>query len=234
MGKISMPPDETTPRPDIIERSGDHGEAYNLTALTYRAVSDMIRHRQLKGGDVVVEAHLAEALGISRTPLREALQRLEGEGLVRKGSGRNYVVRRVDLGEYLQSLKLRQLIEPEAAVAAMTGIPRRGLLEVRQEIMGLMMGATAYHTDAHWVSDDNLHNLIIDNCGNLVMARVLRDLRATTRLFEIDKLKERLLPDSTEHLEIIKALEAGDAEQTRATVSNHIESLIAFARRNLR
>lgn len=208
------------------------GGQHNLASLTYKAVSDMIRHRRLKGGQVIVEARLAETLGISRTPLREALQRLEGEGLVRKGDGRNYVVRQVDIGEYLQSLRLRLLIEPEAAVLAIPNIPRRQLIAVRREIHELL-DATAYHTDAHWVSDDNLHNLIIDHCGNTVMAKVLRELRATTRLFEIDRLKDRLKPDSTEHLVIIEAVERGDAGQTRDAVAQHIESLIAFTRQHL-
>ena len=216
----------------ILSDTQPAGTQHNLASLTYKAVSDMIRHRRLKGGQVIVEARLAEALGISRTPLREALQRLEGEGLVRKGDGRNYVVRRVDIGEYLQSLKLRLLIEPEAAVLAIPNIPRRQLIAVRREIHELL-DATAYHTDAHWVSDDNLHNLIIDHCANAVMAKVLRELRATTRLFEIDRLKDRLKPDSTEHLVIIEALERGDAEQTRSAVAVHIESLISFAREQL-
>lgn len=216
----------------ILPDTQPAGTQHNLASLTYKAVSDMIRHRRLKGGQVIVEARLAEALGISRTPLREALQRLEGEGLVRKGDGRNYVVRRVDIGEYLQSLKLRLLIEPQAAVLAIPNIPRRQLIAVRREIHELL-DATAYHTDAHWVSDDNLHNLIIDHCANAVMAKVLRELRATTRLFEIDRLKDRLKPDSTEHLVIIEALERGDAEQTRSAVAVHVESLISFAREQL-
>lgn len=200
----------------------------NLASLVYRSVSEMIRSRRLRGGDVIVEAKLAATLGVSRTPMREALQRLEGEGLVHKGEGRNYVVRRVDLGEYLQSLRLRLLVEPEAAVLALDNIPRRTLLTVRLEIMELL-DAKTYHTDQHWFSDDNLHGMIIDHCGNAVMARVLRDLRAATRLFEIDQLKERLIPDSSEHLKIIEAIQASDAEATRESVANHIRSLIAFA-----
>ncbi|MCX8995954.1 GntR family transcriptional regulator [Rhizobiaceae bacterium BDR2-2] len=205
---------------------------HKLAALAYTAVSDMIRHRRLRGGHVIVEARLAETLGVSRTPLREALQRLEGEGLVHKGDGRNYVVRQVDIGEYIQSLKLRALIEPEAAVQAMDSIPGRKLVEVRREIDDLM-GATAYHTDAHWFSDDHLHNLIIDYCGNDVMAEVLRGLRSTTRLFEIGNLKDRLTPDSTEHLVIVDSLQRKDADAVRRSVASHIESLIAFARRHL-
>ncbi|WP_246072163.1 GntR family transcriptional regulator [Martelella lutilitoris] len=211
-----------------FEGKGQH----NLASLTYRAVSDMIRHRRLRGGSVIVEAKLAEALGISRTPLREALQRLEGEGLVLKGNGRNYVVRRVDIGEYLQSLKLRLLIEPEAAVLAVPSIPKTKLIAVRREVQELFE-ASSYHTDEHWFSDDNLHNMIIDYCGNQVMAKVLRELRATTRLFEIDQLKDRLTPDSAEHLEIIEAIEKKDLEATRISVANHVQSLIDFARRNL-
>ena len=57
---------------------------YNLAGLAHASLSDMIRSRRLRGGNVVVEARLADMLGISRTPLREALQRLEGEGLVVK------------------------------------------------------------------------------------------------------------------------------------------------------
>lgn len=205
---------------------------HKLAALAYSAVSEMIRHRRLGGGHVIIEARLAEVLGVSRTPLREALQRLEGEGLVHKGDGRNYVVRNVDIGEYIQSLKLRLLIEPQAAVQALPSIPGRRLIEVRREIDELM-GATAYHTDAHWFSDDHLHNLIIDYCGNEVMADVLRKLRATTRLFEIGQLKDRLKPDSTEHLAIIDALQRKDTDAVFKATAAHVESLIAFARLHL-
>ncbi len=221
---------QTDPNSGIGKTSKD--ASHKLAALSYKAVSDMIRHRRLKGGHVIVEAQLAEMLGVSRTPLREALQRLEGEGLVLKGDGRNYVVRHVDIGEYIQSLKLRLLIEPQAAVQAMPGIPGRKLIEVRREIDELM-DATAYHTDAHWFSDDHLHNLIIDHCGNEVMAGVLRNLRAATRLFEIGQLKDRLKPDSTEHLAIIDALQRNDSDAAFEATQAHIESLIGFARMHL-
>ncbi|MGO7917232.1 FCD domain-containing protein, partial [Rhizobium ruizarguesonis] len=123
-------------------------------------------------------------------------------------------VRVISLKDYLDSLTIRMLLEPEAAVLSINAIPRRLLMSVRQEIHDLL-GATAYHKDAHWFSDDNLNNMIIDHCGNAVMAKVLRELRATTRLFEIDRLKDRLKPDSTEHLVIIEAIDRGDVEETR-------------------
>jgi len=54
--------------------------------------------------------------------------------------------------------------------------------------------------------------------------------RATTRLFEIDRLTDRLKPNPTRHLVIIEAIERGDLDVTRAKVATHIESLISFTR----
>lgn len=212
---------------DDVESFGHQPSTPNLGGQAYRALSDMIRHKRLRAGDAIVEARLAEVLGVSRTPLREALQRLEGEGMVIRG-GRSYVVRRVDLGEYLKSLKVRQVLESEAAALAAGRVPGLLLAEVRSEILQ-SLEATTYHTDAHWRSDDNLHNMFIDHCGNEVMARILKGLRATTRLFEIDRLKERLKPDSREHLAILDAIGAGDAEGARQAVRTHLQSLVEFA-----
>ena len=212
----------------------DHDEAHasgagiNLSNLAYNSISEMIRSRKLRGGDTVVEARLADTLGISRTPLREALQRLEGEGLVVKGNGRSYLVRQVDLREYLHSLKVREILEPEAAALACGHIVRADLARVRHEINALRQ-ATRYHTDAHWRSDDNLHGLYVDACGNDVLGQMIRSLRVTTRLFEIARLADRLEPDSAEHLAILDALEAEDAKAARKTVATHIRSLAEFA-----
>jgi DNA-binding GntR family transcriptional regulator len=79
-----------------------------------------------------------------------------------------------------------------------------------------------------------LHNLFINCCSNDVMGRILRSMRATTRLFEIETLSDRLIPDAREHLAIIDALEAGDARATRRAVATHIASLIRFAINSVR
>ena len=211
-----------------IEQTG----SYNLSNLAYKAVSEMIRSRRLKGGELIVEAKLADVLGISRTPLREALQRLEGEGLVIKSANRSFMVRNVDLGEYLQSLKVREILEGEAAFLATGHIPRPKLSEAHREIDELMQ-ASSYHTDAHWRSDDNVHALYIDGCGNAVMGQMIRSLRVTTRLFEIARLADRVQQDAVEHLEIVLALEAQDGRRARKAAQAHIRSLSRFSLANV-
>ncbi|OYW58039.1 MAG: GntR family transcriptional regulator [Azorhizobium sp. 39-67-5] len=216
----------STGEAEEAEEARDAGRSggINLSNLAYGAVSEMIRRRRLRGGEMIVEQRLAETLGISRTPLREALQRLEGEGLVVKGTGRSYMVRNVDLKEYLQSLKVREILEPEAAALAAGRIPRGELAQVRAEINTLRT-AVPYHTDAHWRSDDNLHEIYARHCGNDVLAAMIRSLRVTTRLFEIARLADRLEADSAEHLLIVEALEQDDSKAARRAVQNHLRSL---------
>lgn len=206
------------------ERDGGRIGGINLSNLAYNAVSEMIRHRRLRGGEIIVEQRLAETLGISRTPLREALQRLEGEGLVVKGTGRSFLVRKVDLKEYLQSLKVREILEPEAAALAAGRIPPGEMASVRAEINALRT-TVPYHTDAHWRSDDNLHELYARHSGNQVLTTLIRTLRVTTRLFEIANLADRLEADSAEHLQIVEALEQEDAKAARRAVTHHLRSL---------
>lgn len=224
--------DSTLQLPDgdddqVVVPAGGKG-GYNLSQLAYRSVSEAIHSRRLKGGEMIVEAKLSEVLGISRTPLREALQRLEGEGLVVKVANRSFMVRNVDFAEYLQSLKVREILEAEAAVLAIGKVPLTLILRAKQELSD-MLNATTYHTDAHWRSDDTVHELYATRCGNPVMAAMIKSLRVTTRLFEVSSLKERLVPDADEHLEILNALEAGDPKRVKKAVQGHLRSLQKFA-----
>ena len=204
-----------------------------LSEQAHRAVTQHIRDRTLRGGDTIVEQRLAASLGISRTPLREALQRLEGEGLVVKTSGRSFAVRKVDLSEYLQSLKTRQVLEGEAAALAAGRVPPAVLASLRADIDRLREVAPG-HSDAHWRSDDDVHNAFADHCGNAVMARLIRGLRVATRLFEIAGLAERVDHDSREHLAIVDALEAGGPDAARIAVQAHIRSLMDHSLTDLR
>jgi len=204
------------------------GDGANMSGRAYLALSNMIKNRQLHGGDTLVEQRLATQLGISRTPLREAMQRLEGEGLLRKAANRSYVVRKVDLAEYLQSLRVREVLESEAAALAAGRIAASAIAPVRADVLALEQ-LQPYDIHAHWACDDRVHRLFIDACGNAVMAEILHDLRITTRLFEIAALADRLGPDSREHVAILDALQAGAPEAARAAMAAHARSLFDFA-----
>ena len=187
----------------------------------------MIHQRDFKGGQQIVELRLAEQLGISRTPIRQALMRLEGEGLLQKSGSRHYFVRRVELQEYLHSLKVRELLEAEAAYTATDNVREADIQNVLKNLKEVET-LKPYSMIAHWQSDEEVHGLFIDACPNRVLREVIKSLRAT-KLFEIENLSERLEPDSRQHEAIITALLHKDKEATKAAVELHIKSLYKFA-----
>ena len=102
----------------VIAKVREGALTSTLAEKAYLAVLNMIQERTIPSGQQIIELRLAKELGISRTPIRQALRLLEGEGLLQKSVGRSYIVRRFDLREYLQSLKVRELLESEAAFSA--------------------------------------------------------------------------------------------------------------------
>lgn len=221
---------QSRPRRSSDEWVGPKAQAAprRLSDIAYDTLSLAIRERKLRAGEVIVEQYLAESLGLSRTPLRQALQRLEIEGQLVKSGGRSFKIRQVSTDEYLQSLKVREMLEPEAAALATDRLDRGAIAAARAALWGLS-SQRPYDVIAHWKADDALHHLFIDNCGNQVMSRSLRALRVTTQLFEIERLTDRLDPDSRGHDLILDALEARDSKAARRAVTQHIRALIKFA-----
>ena len=199
-----------------------------LAERAYTAVLNMIQQRIISSGQQIVELRLAKELGISRTPIRQALRLLEGEGLLQKSGGKSYMVRRVDLREYLQSLKVRELLESEAAFSATEFVPSDKINSVWENLK-FTEKLRPYSILAHWQSDAEVHELFISACPNLVLRRVIRDLRVTTKLFEIANLSERLEPDSRQHEAILDSLYKKQPDAAKQAVQTHIASLYQFA-----
>ena len=208
------------------------GSPGTLSDRAYQSLLSMIQERRLQSGAPVVEQQLASLIGVSRTPLRHALQRLEIEGLLKKDANKSYIVRKVELKEYLQSLRVRELLEAEAAALAVDRIPPEAIETARSNLHAVQ-ARQPYDMIAHWRSDDEVHNLFILNCGNETMTGILRSLRVTTNLFEIEKLSERLEPDSQQHERILDALAVRDGKAARRAVAAHIRSLFQFAVRTV-
>jgi DNA-binding GntR family transcriptional regulator len=217
-----MPVPEPETQPAATAKRG------TLSRQAYDAISTMIEQRKLASGQVVVEQQLANGLGISRTPLRQALQRLEAEGVLVKSANRSFQVRKVELREYLQSLKVRELLEGEAAELCVDRVDPEAVRRARKALHAVK-SRRPYDMLAHWRSDDEVHGLFIENCGNQVMTDMMHALRASTKMFEIDRLSERLEPDSRQHEAILDALEARDPKAARKAVAGHIRSLFQFA-----
>ncbi|MDH3659088.1 MAG: GntR family transcriptional regulator [Alphaproteobacteria bacterium] len=195
----------------------------NLAEQAYLDLRNRIMTRRLPAGPPLIEERLARSLELSRTPLREALIRLLGEGLLVKFEGSSYAVRRITAVEYFQSMKVRLLLEPEAAARAAGQIGASGAAELKSLITSL--GKKKHQVEEHWAADDRLHGLIADASGNIVLARTIQSARTPARLFELTNPFQRVAVDCEEHLAILDAAVNGDAKAAARAMQRHLHNL---------
>lgn len=196
----------------------------SLSEVAYEKLLDMLLSGELVAGSVLQERRLAEALNISRTPIREALSHLEAEGLVTREVGRLMTVRRISVQSYIEILQVRKLLETEAAGLAAGRIDKGTADTIRAEIWKLMETVDPTPTQ-HWAVDDLIHSTIADASDNLLLAEMIRDLRRRTHIFNTRRIPSRLKPGSLEHLALIDAVVIGDAAKARALMMDHIDNV---------
>lgn len=207
------------PKPDTAMTS-------TLGQSSYERMRDMILQGTLPTGTCLAEKRLADMLGVSRTPVREAITRLVSEGLVVHEAGQTPVVRSLSIGDFIEILHVRRLLEVEAAGRAAESGSTRELDALRLSFIAFRDG---YPPDPgiHMHADDNLHNSLADRSGSRLLAKMIQDLRLKTRIFDTNRLPERLVPGAIEHIEIIDAVIARDQERAQDAMRAHIDNVRA-------
>lgn len=202
----------------------DDGERVNLTDKVYAELTDLLIRGELRPGDVITERRMAERLNASRTPIREALGRLEAEGLVYKQPSRGVTVSPFSTEAFVDILNIRQLLEAEAARLAAGNIPKQRIDAIRVVLRRLARVKQPTLSEI-WEVDDMLHGEIADAAGNPLMASLIRDLRRRTHVFNAyrNMMSSRFAADEDERL--LDALESGDGERARAAMAEHIEAV---------
>jgi DNA-binding GntR family transcriptional regulator len=171
----------------LMEEPGvpDEADSRPLSVVAYAALLDMILRGALGSGELVTERQIAARLGMSRTPVREAVHRLEGEGTLERQRSGALVVRPYSMEEFLHVLAVRRLLEGEAARLAGGRIAPQALADARARIARLRaagLGETARG------DDQDFHAAIAEASGNPVLATSLGDLRKRTAMFRLGRL----------------------------------------------
>ncbi|MBB4123348.1 GntR family transcriptional regulator [Martelella radicis] len=203
----------------------------SLAEEAYRALLAEIVSARLAGGTVIQQRRLATEHSVSRSPMRHAISRLEGEGLlVRTGKGL-LAVRVVTLKEYLDSLAMRMLLEPSAAYQACGNINADALAALSEELDAIDRARDPDPEDV-WHFDDGLHLTIARQCGNGFMEATIADMRRYTTIFERQAKSVRSKPGVAEHRAILDALAAAEPEGTRQAMVRHLEMVREGVLRN--
>ena len=216
-----------TNNPQDTKNIGDlnegFGEEKSLGERTYLLISDMILKGELAYGDPVQERRIAELLNVSRTPVREAISRLEAEGFLERSGGR-VVVREVRLKEFVEILHVRKLLECDAVREAAKNVDVKELQKIRGTIEKLMEKQSVSAIELREV-DDMFHNFIARSSNNYLVYELINDLRRRTAMFDHERLPNRKQPGSKEHLDIIDALEKRDGALASARMARHINNV---------
>lgn len=218
----------TTLHPSPPAREQAHGSVKpppaSERAATY--VKTAILDGRYPGGTLLTEGEIAEALGVSRTPVREALLRLEGEGLLRLYPKKGALVLEVSAQESTDLLEARELFETFAAMrAAERGVE---LVEQLTAVVQRMRECQQEDDPAGFVqADRTFHEHLVDAAGNAVLARMyatLRDRQLCIGETAMRDAPERMALALAQHDEMLDALRAGDGNTLAALVSAHLRS----------
>ena len=175
-------------------------------------------------GEILTELKLAEQLGVSRTPIREALRRLEQERLI-SDAGKGSVVLGITEDDILDIMNIRQRIEGLAAYYATINMDD----EARAELAHIVDLQEFYYNkedlDHLRQADDKFHEAICRLSGRPVIYDTLRPLLRKTRRYRRISMqsKDRVTNTMREHREIYEAIISGNADLAMELSSKHIE-----------
>lgn len=202
----------------------------------YTHVKDGILDRTYEGGTLLTEGELAEAVGVSRTPVREALLRLEAEGLIKLYPKKGALVLPVSAQEIADVVETRLLVEEHAARKAVPASPR--LIARLEELLARQKEeATAGDYDAAAVTDRCFHAEIVRDGGNEILSKLydqLRDRQLRMGVAMMNFHPDRISHTLVEHEQLLDALRSGDTDAAVAVVRRHVSRFSHLARGEVR
>lgn len=183
-------------------------------------------------GSLVTVGGLAGEIGLSRTPVREALLRLEAEGLVGLAPGRGAVVNTFSAQEVEDVLEARVLVENYTAARSFAR-RQEFLPDVQRTLEQMKQRRRERDTAGFTECDRVFHEVIVDGAGNTVLSEMYRSLRERQTLFtsavvrgRVDRMDEAI----REHAGIVERLQGSDLEAFTKAVNDHLQWSIALAR----
>ncbi|MHA7294316.1 GntR family transcriptional regulator [Arthrobacter sp. HLT1-21] len=197
-----------------------------LADRTIDAVREGIRNGRLVPGELYSVYRLADELGVSRSPVRDALLRLAETGMVAFERNRGFRVVLPGARELTEITAVRLALEVPAAERAAIRAQEsdRGALDAELEAMRVSF--TVGDEAAFLLHDQRFHALLLDLAGNAHVTRIIENLRDATRLVGISTIRRsRSLEDVyREHRPILDAIHQGDPSAAGAAMRRHLES----------
>jgi len=202
----------------------------------YVELRELLIRGDMPLGARLVEQQLAERFATSRTPIREALKRLEGDGHLARDDGGGLRPRLPSVRSMRELYDVRVVLEDLVVRGAATA-GDRGLLEaLQQDWRALAAGSRGAGEGASFVSrDEDFHLRVAQACGNQVATGMLADLNERIRVLRVHDFtrEDRIEATIAEHLEIVDAVLDGDPDAAASYMRSHVQRSAAVVREQI-
>lgn len=194
----------------------------NYKEKAYRIIKDKIIKCQVGPGDILDEKRLVEEIGASRTPIREALNKIEQENLIRIIPKRGIFVSEITPKDVNDLFQVREEIDPFTTRIATPLLPESELLKFRELFTNLEKLPDMEVFDI----DNRFHSFIIAECNNRYLSQMMDSIYAQNQRIRVlsAKLNNRLNTSKYEHLSIIAHLLDRDADGAAEEMKKHVIS----------
>jgi DNA-binding GntR family transcriptional regulator len=201
----------------------------NSEEEVYLKLKNAIRKRYIKQGSQLVEVALAQQLGVSRTPVRSAIKRLEAEGLVYSIPNRGAFVITPTTREIEETYTVRTELECMAARLTATIITDEQVAELNQLVINESKVFDRTNLENYDVANASLHLKIAEFSGNTVLFHYVKELLDRTRIYLIlfdPFFKLEYSPSIKAHQKIVDALAEHSGAKAEAAIREHLRSSV--------
>jgi DNA-binding GntR family transcriptional regulator len=196
-----------------------------LTDKTIAVIEKAILSGSMKNGERIVETEIAKRLGISKAPVREALKKLEGDGIVELLPRRGYIVKPVTLKSTNDFFDVQFLFEPAAAKLALRKKNDAICQEMTRIIEAMERSLETEDYDAYLHLNEAFHTLFYRSIENEWFIKISQMLRKQARILRSLSLftRDRFTTSIKEHMAIAEAYRKGDAKALVSATKLHLE-----------
>ncbi|MBQ0059961.1 MAG: GntR family transcriptional regulator [Lachnospiraceae bacterium] len=206
-----------------------------LREVVYNTLRKAILRGEFQPGERLMEISLSNKLGVSRTPVREAIRQLESDGLVTIIPRKGAQVARITSEEMYNVLEIRKCLELWTAEKACSRITEEGIVELEEAEKEFEKRLHSGDITELAEADEKFHNVIYNAAGNPRLVQLMYNLREQMYRFRVEYLKDKNSLDLLvqEHRGIIDAVKNRDGEAAVRFTENHINNQQLFIDKNI-
>jgi DNA-binding GntR family transcriptional regulator len=197
-----------------------------LRELVFESLREAIIAGQLKPGERMMEIQLAEEMGVSRTPIREAIRKLELEGLVVMVPRKGAYVAGLSLKDVAEVFEIRRALEGLASELAADRITEAELENLERYLVKIAEEIEVGDLNKVVDTDTDFHTLLYQASRNQRLSLIISNLREQIQRFRATSLAipGRMKEALEEHRQIVEAISSRDGETARRLAQEHIEN----------